>query len=190
MGMVLWLTMPLFGANMLAVVTGRGGRPIDSGRVWLDGERLFGDGKTWPGFIYAPVLATFVTDCLSFLFSHFPGTTSGLTDAWADAGLSSWIIMLSLAFGALIGDLVKSFLKRRGRNPRGAAWPVWDQFDAVVGGFFLCWLVCGLAGSNWFARNLLPGRWLAVLIWLPLYWLLHRFFSVLAHRRGLKSSAA
>lgn len=189
MGMVLWVSGPLFGANMLAVVTGRGGHPIDGGRFWIDGERVLGDGKTWEGFLLAPIVATALTEGLAFFFFHFPGTIA-LDSAWQDALVPSWLLGLSLGYGALIGDVVKSFCKRRGRNPRGAAWPFWDQFDAVIGGFFISWLFCQLIGSDWFTRNLVPGRWHAVVIWLPLYWLLHRFFSVLAHRRGLKSSSA
>jgi CDP-2,3-bis-(O-geranylgeranyl)-sn-glycerol synthase len=189
MGMVLWLTMPLFGANMLAVVTGRGGQPIDGGKCWHDGQRLLGDGKTRQGFLYAPLFAAFATHFLGFLFYSSPGTRF-LSDVWIDGPFDGWIPMLGLAYGALIGDLVKSFFKRRGGASRGAAWPFWDQFDAIVGGLTICWIVCQMVGSDWFVRNLFPGRWLAVCLWLPLYYVLHRLFSRAAHRGGLKTSAA
>src|SRR5881397_738345 len=46
----LWFFLPAFVANPMAVVFG-GGRPIDLGRTLRDGERLFGDGKTWRGLV-------------------------------------------------------------------------------------------------------------------------------------------
>src|SRR6266487_2676688 len=46
----LWFFLPAFVANPMAVVFG-GGTPIDFGRTLSDGERIFGDGKTWRGLL-------------------------------------------------------------------------------------------------------------------------------------------
>src|SRR3989454_11668937 len=46
----LWFFLPAYVANPMAVVFG-GGTPIDFGRTLRDGERLFGDGKTWRGLV-------------------------------------------------------------------------------------------------------------------------------------------
>src|SRR5437667_105251 len=46
----LWFFLPAYVANPMAVVFG-GGTPIDFGRTLRDGERLFGDGKTWRGVV-------------------------------------------------------------------------------------------------------------------------------------------
>lgn len=188
MGLVLWLTLPLFGANMLAVLTGRGGDPIDGGRTWSDGQRILGDGKTWQGLLLAPLFAVAITQLLSWA-TYGNNDLKFLTRIWFYGPWEGWLPMLSLAYGALIGDVVKSFFKRRGRHARGAAWPFWDQFDAVVGGFAVCAAACLLAGSTWFYENLIPGRWLAIAIWLPLYWAIHRLASWAAYRHGLKSSS-
>lgn len=188
MGLVLWLTLPLFGANMLAVLTGRGGDPIDGGRTWSDGERILGDGKTWQGLFLAPLLAVVITQFLGWL-TYGNDNLKYLTRIWFAGPWEGWLPMLSLAYGALLGDLVKSFFKRRRRQVRGAAWPFWDQFDAVVGGFAVCSATCLLADSSWFYEQLLPGRWAAVTIWLPIYWLVHRYSSKAAYRNGLKSSS-
>ncbi|MDL0129048.1 CDP-archaeol synthase, partial [Halobacterium salinarum] len=40
--------------------------------------------------------------------------------------------MGTLAFGAMVGDIAASFLKRRTGRQRGAAFPVVDQLDFVV----------------------------------------------------------
>ena len=40
---------------------------------------------------------------------------------------------IGLAFGAMVGDISASFLKRRTGRERGAAFPVVDQLDFVAG---------------------------------------------------------
>jgi len=46
----LWLVIPAYIANACALLVG-GGTPIDFGKNWKDGRRIFGDGKTWRGLI-------------------------------------------------------------------------------------------------------------------------------------------
>src|SRR2546423_15390652 len=46
----LWFFLPAFVANPFAVLSG-GGAPIDGGRNLSDGQRIFGDGKTWRGLV-------------------------------------------------------------------------------------------------------------------------------------------
>ena len=47
---VLWIMMPAYLANTIAVLTG-GKYPIDQGKMHSDGNRILGDGKTWSGLI-------------------------------------------------------------------------------------------------------------------------------------------
>lgn len=65
--------------------------PVDLGRRWRDGRPLFGPSKTWRGLL-AALLAT-------------PAAALML-------GLS-WQTGLMVALGAMAGDLLSSFLKRR-----------------------------------------------------------------------------
>ena len=59
-----------------------------------------------------------------------------------------------LAVGALLGDLVKSFFKRRFGKERGSKWPVADQYDLVVGAFVLLLIF----DPSWlFAKVTLPA---------------------------------
>ena len=46
----LWIILPAYVANASALLIG-GGTPIDFGKKWKDGRRIFGDGKTWRGLI-------------------------------------------------------------------------------------------------------------------------------------------
>ncbi|MEM4865043.1 MAG: CDP-archaeol synthase, partial [Acidilobaceae archaeon] len=42
--------LPAMFANAIPVVF-KGTRPIDGGRLFLDGRRILGDGKTWEGLM-------------------------------------------------------------------------------------------------------------------------------------------
>jgi CDP-diglyceride synthetase len=70
--------------------------PLDGGRILADGRPLLGTSKTWRGL----AAAILTTPLLS--------VTLGL----------SWSIGLVVAIGAMLGDLIASFIKRRmGRRP-------------------------------------------------------------------------
>jgi CDP-2,3-bis-(O-geranylgeranyl)-sn-glycerol synthase len=117
----LWFILPAYFANATPVLISkafRGKFPIDFGKKMKDGEPVFGPGKTWPGFIIAVMIGTLV----GFLQHRFA------------AGF-----LLSL--GALLGDLIKSFFKRRLKIARGKSWPVADQLDFVIGALLLASIV-------------------------------------------------
>ena len=109
--------MPAYVPNPVAAFVG-GGRPIDGGRNYRDGRRIFGDGKTWRGF-GAGVAAGIIFGILQIQvyeaagFSRIPELTIP--------------VVCILAFGALFGDLVKSFFKRRLGKDRGAPWLIADH---------------------------------------------------------------
>ncbi len=106
---------PAYCANAIPVIAG-GGFPIDFGKNFSDGRRIFGRNKTFRGF-----LAGFAV-----------GTAAGL----AESTVFNYPIMfgLLLSLGALFGDLAGSFLKRRLCIPPGGLFPVVDQVDFIVGG--------------------------------------------------------
>lgn len=109
----LWFILPAYFANGIPVLIGKffkGKWPIDLGKKMKDGQPIFGPGKTWPGFLIAVGV----------------GTLIGLLQSRPFAGFL-------LAFGALSGDLVKSFFKRRLNMARGKSWPIADQLDFVIG---------------------------------------------------------
>ncbi|MBI2041264.1 MAG: CDP-2,3-bis-(O-geranylgeranyl)-sn-glycerol synthase [DPANN group archaeon] len=91
--------------------------PIDFGRNFFDGKRIFGDGKTWNGLILGTMIGGLV--------GYLEGNVN---------------IGLVLGFGALFGDLVKSFFKRRIGKVRGASWFPFDQIDFILGAFLFYYL--------------------------------------------------
>ncbi|HUM94865.1 MAG TPA: CDP-archaeol synthase [Candidatus Competibacter sp.] len=68
-----------------------GARPLDGGRVLADGYRCLGDSKTWRGVVLAPLITELVALCLM-----------------VPAGVG-----VLVGIGAMLGDLLSSFIKRR-----------------------------------------------------------------------------
>ena len=119
--------LPAYVPNPVAALLG-GGSPIDAGKNYSDGNRILGDGKTWRG-LFAGILAGILT---GFVLIQAAGR---FPVAWLPAHTPLSITLL--ATGALFGDMVKSFFKRRFNRERGAKWPVADQYDLVAGAFLL-----------------------------------------------------
>jgi CDP-2,3-bis-(O-geranylgeranyl)-sn-glycerol synthase len=112
----IWFILPAYVANAAPVVLG-GGPPLDLGKKFLDGRRIFGDGKTTRGFV-GGIIA---------------GTVIGLFQGIFRAPLGEHTLLgFMLALGALLGDLVSSFIKRRIDIERGGAAPGLDQLSFVV----------------------------------------------------------
>jgi CDP-2,3-bis-(O-geranylgeranyl)-sn-glycerol synthase len=112
----LWFIFPAYVANAAPVVLG-GGAPLDMGKRFIDGRRILGDGKTMRGFLAGVVAGGFI----GLLQVILKGDPCGLAP-----------LGLMLAFGALLGDLTGSFIKRRLGIPRGRAAPGLDQLGFVV----------------------------------------------------------
>jgi len=173
----LWFFLPAYVANPMAVVFG-GGTPIDFGRTLRDGERLFGDGKTWRGLVGGTLSGV----SLGFLLS-VPFNVLGLSPGWS---FGSYGVALGasavLAFGALLGDLAGAFLKRRMHKPRGAKAPILDRYDFVVGALLLNLTIPGWSVPRFFSGDAFLGL-VAIILVTPA---LHRAVNVIGFRIGQK----
>ena len=181
----LWFFLPAFVANPSAVLWG-GGTPMDFGRTLRDGERLFGDGKTWRGLV-GGTLTGAVLGLLLFLPFALLNASSSWSFGQPASDVSSgavvaFVASAVLALGALLGDLVAAFLKRRMHKPRGAKAPGLDQYDFVAGALLTSLLVAGwsvprfFSGDGWFGL-------LAIILITPA---LHRGVNILGYRMGKK----
>jgi len=161
--------LPAYIPNSVAVATG-GGIPIDFGKKFSDGNRIFGDGKTWRGFIVGSVAGILVGLLLIFLQA-----TYGLTflPAMTIAGATLF------AVGALLGDLAKSFFKRRLGKPSGSKWPVADQYDLVAGAF----VMAAIFDTGWFLSVMTLPIVIAIVIITPV---LHRVTNMIGFAAGMK----
>ncbi len=166
-----WTMLPAYVPNNAAVLFG-GGAPIDGGRT-LGGDRLLGDGKTWRGTLIGTTAGALLAVVLDLL-QPTAVTVSGLP-------LPTFppLVVLSLPAGAMLGDIVASFLKRRTGRERGAPFPGIDQLDFVAGALLLTLL----ARPAWFLETFTPAVLVAVLVMTPL---LHVGTNAGAYLLGLK----
>jgi len=165
--------IPAMIANSLAVVFG-GGIPIDLGKEW-NGKRILGDGKTWRGLLGGSVSAALVGVFLhyisSFHFSLYPPLPKG------------FITIFALSFGALLGDIGASFIKRRRGISRGESSPIMDRYDFIAGAFLLIVLV----NPEWLYETFLENRsWIGTIIIIVIVPFLHRAVNILGYKLGLK----
>ena len=121
----LWFIIPAYVANAGACGI-HNNKAVDGGRNAWDGRRIIGDGVTWGGYLAGTSLAI-AASIIQFLAAkqHFPIADAGLAEAAALGFL--------LGFGALTGDLVESFFKRRLGIERGRPLPLLDQWDFLIG---------------------------------------------------------
>ena len=108
------LIFPAYCANAAPVLAG-GGLPMDFGKNFLDGRRIFGKNKTFRGFFFGLVIGGLVGLSENFLFGY------------------PLLFSLISPLGALLGDLAGAFLKRRLDIAPGGLLPIVDQIDFVVG---------------------------------------------------------
>jgi len=99
-------------------------------------EKLFGPNKTWRGLTVAPLIAGLIFFLQKLLYAH--GFTKLALIDYADFSLT---LGFAMGFGAILGDLVKSYYKRKERVKPGERWFPWDQLDFVVGGLIGSFLV-------------------------------------------------
>ncbi len=167
----IWLLLPSYVPNNFAVVFG-GGKPVDLGRNFIDGARLLGDGKTIRGFV-AGGLGGLVVAHIQLLIENL--LNFGI---YTSVVYTSFLgIAVGLAFGALIGDMAGSFIKRRFKVERGGILPLLDQLDFLV--FAL--LVASLS-TDFFALFTIPVI-IAAFIITPF---LHMLTNFIAYKLGLK----
>jgi CDP-2,3-bis-(O-geranylgeranyl)-sn-glycerol synthase len=167
-----WAMLPAYVPNNAAVLAG-GGRPIDGGRILDDGRRLLGDGKTWRGTVVGTTAGIFVALALNLLEPGAAGLTGLGLPVFPAAAAAS------LPAGAMLGDILASFLKRRTGRQRGASFPGVDQLDFVVVSLGLTAVVA----TDWFLATFTLPVLLVVVVLTPL---LHVSTNVIACALGLK----
>jgi len=161
-----WLMLPAYIANPTAVVFG-GGTPIDYGRNWKDGRRMLGDGKTFRGLLGGTVCGIIV------------GLMQMNVQSQWSLGSFTFTAIITLSLGALLGDIVKSFIKRRLGFERGEKFPIVDQLDFVAG----AWILTYVFEPGWFTNNFTFWIIITVLILTPI---LHRITNIIGYYIKLK----
>lgn len=154
--------------------------PVDFGKK-IKGYPIFGAHKTWRGLICGTVAGIIVVwlqvwlyqfpfvqeiSILDYTAINFRG--EGIKGRW----MASTFFGLLISFGAVFGDLLFAFFKRRQEIPPGKPWIPFDQINYVVGAFLFL---------NPFLEIEI-SYWLGILV---LTFLLHLTFNYVGYRLGL-----
>jgi len=153
----IYFIIPAYIANLSALTFG-GTTPVDFGKTFFDGRRVIGDGVTWKGLIYGTITGTLV------------GTIGGVLTGDPVYGL---IVGFLLSFGALLGDAVGSFIKRRLGVDKGKPFPILDQLDFIAGALILVSIYTTIS-------------WDAIIIIAVLTVIIHLISNIVAYTIGLK----
>jgi CDP-2,3-bis-(O-geranylgeranyl)-sn-glycerol synthase len=161
--------LPAYLPNPVAALFG-GGTPVDLGRNFSDGKRVFGDGKTFRGLIVG-ILAGIGIGLLQIQVQGAFG--------WESLPEQTYLSITLLATGALLGDLCKSFFKRRLGKERGTKWPVADMYDLVAGAL----LMVLVFDPGWLFANMTVLIFIFILILTPI---LHRGINIIGYHFRIK----
>ena len=146
-------------------------KPIDLGKHFR-GKRLFGDHKTFRGFLAGIIMAEIVVTIQRLLYLN----NSWFRDVSAQVNygkINVWALGFLFAIGALGFDAIKSFFKRQFGVQSGGTWFPFDQIDFIVGGLLLSSLAVDLRHIDYY--------------WIGIIWfLLHPIATFIGWMLGLK----
>jgi len=176
-----WIILPAYIANASAKLSG-GGKPIDFGKKYKDKKRILGDGKTWNGLIIGTLVGMISGFALSIAAVYINNTEYSFIGITDFLGFPYMIfITFSICFGALSGDIIESFFKRRRGINRGKDWIPFDQIDFILGFLFLSFVISsflhvfGFYQINWFMENITVWHILFLLIVTPFIHIISNF---------------
>jgi CDP-2,3-bis-(O-geranylgeranyl)-sn-glycerol synthase len=188
----LWIIIPAYVANASAVLVG-GGTPIDFGKNWRDGKRILGDGKTWRGLLSGTFIGMTAGFGLVVAASYLNSSEYYFLHLTKFEGFPFMIpIIFSICFGALLGDIIESFFKRRIGKNRGDDWIPFDQVDFILGVLFFSFItsillqLSGLMSTNWFIENLFPWHIIVLLLVTPFFHLTANYIHKKIHANAKK----
>lgn len=93
-------------------------------------EIYFGENKTVRGY-YGAIITGSITGLIQYVLVVFFGTSVGSVFSSNKIILGAFL----LSVGAISGDLIKSFLKRKFHKNSGEMWFPFDYIDFILGSF-------------------------------------------------------
>ncbi|NIA01895.1 MAG: CDP-archaeol synthase [Nitrospirae bacterium] len=123
-----YLIFPAYVANMCPVIFGKLNFPFGHSI----NKCLFGANKTYRGFYTAYIGALAILFLQQYLAKNNILTDYALLDY---KQISIPLYAALFGFGAISGDLTKSFFKRRLHIKPGRPWFPFDQLDFVIGAY-------------------------------------------------------
>lgn len=144
--LAVWFFIPAGVANVTpifaALIPGlkRLNAPLDFG-LRIGDAPLLGSNKTWRGVITGVAAGSLTFWLQQQAVQHNSFLAAVVKDAWTPTLLPLWLLGPMLSLGALAGDAVESFLKRRNHIAPGQPWFPYDQIDFTLGAIALSALV-------------------------------------------------
>ncbi|MCI4340363.1 MAG: CDP-archaeol synthase, partial [Thermoplasmata archaeon] len=166
-------------ANATATLPRGRGPPMDFGRAWSDGRRILGPSKTWSGFLFGTLFALPFGLLQAWLYLIAPPDLA-IVPGFGPSVLAAVPVVLLLTAGAMTGDALGSFVKRRLGRPSGARTLLLDQLPFV--------LLPVLVGLVVFPATFVPAFFSPEgILWLVLFTLgFHGAFNWIGYRVGTK----
>ncbi len=135
--------------------------PVDFG-LKLKGKPILGPHKTLRGLLIGTLFGFLVFALQVWAYENYSWAREVSGDL-NYSELSIWLGAL-LGFGALFGDMVKSFFKRQVNVVSGKSWFPFDQLDYIAGGLLFSSAVVVLEARQyilitivWFLLHLLTS---------------------------------
>ena len=169
----LYFILPAYFSNGGALAFG-GGTPVDFGKCDGKGNRWIGDGVTWRGLIAGTVIGIITGTVQGYLAPGIISEIGPYIITPIVTGVNNGILIgFLLGFGALLGDALGSFLKRRLGIGRGKPAPILDQLDFLIVAIILVSPVVEL-------------NWIFVVIAIILTLVIHLIANTIAYLLGIK----
>jgi len=174
----LWFFLPAALANVAPILVARlhivrrWNAPLDSGRTY-HGRQILGPHKTWRGLVSGLLVATLTFWLQQLAVRQFDWAQS-IAEHMDYAMLPALLVGPLFGLGALGGDAIKSFFKRRRGVHSGGTWVPFDQLDYIIGG--------ALAVAPFIQLRLVQYVWI-----LAIWFVIHLISSYVGWLLGLKA---
>jgi CDP-2,3-bis-(O-geranylgeranyl)-sn-glycerol synthase len=140
-----WFLLPAGIANMSPIIfrwVPFLNFPIDFNQK-INGKPIFGKNKTYRGFFVGILIAILITYIQRLLYDQT--ASIAIIDY---SSINIYLLGFLFGFGALFGDLIKSFIKRRCRIAPGKSWMPLDQIDWIIGALVFSWFYVSISWQH------------------------------------------